>query len=154
MSVPSSQSDSPPSSIVTQAQLRRERLRFTEFKFRRTPDGHCTAEVELEWIEGTRVRGKAAGQSSATVDLRVAAEAALRAIEMFADNTLEFELIGVKGIRAFDATVIIVSIAVKRGEGPQKLLGACLVEDDPVRGAAVAVLNATNRVLGNFIATR
>jgi hypothetical protein len=47
-----------------------------------------------------------------------------------------------------------VSVTVKKGDGPRKLLGACLAEDDPVRGAAVAVLNATNRVLGNFIATR
>jgi hypothetical protein len=34
------------------------------------------------------------------------------------------------------------------------LLGSCLVENDPVRGAVLAVLSATNRVLGNFIATR
>ena len=143
-----------PHSPVTPAQLKRERLRFSEFFFRRTPDGRCAAEVELEWLEGAKVRGKAAGQSSALVDLRVAAEAALRAIEIFSDNALQFELLGVKSIRAFDASVIIVSIVVKRGDGPRKLLGSCLVEDDPVRGAAVAVLNATNRVLGNFIATR
>jgi hypothetical protein len=100
------------------------------------------------------VRGTSAGQSSATVDLRVAADAALRAIETFSDNSLEFELVGVKSVRAFDATVVIVSVNVRKGDGPRKLLGACLAEDDPVRGAAVAVLNATNRVLGNFIATR
>lgn len=153
MSSPMSQSDNPPSAF-SQAQLKRERLRFSEFFFRRTPDGRCSAEVELEWVEGAKVRGKSAGQSSATVDLRVAAEAALRAIEIFSDHALQFEILGVKAIRAFDASVIIVSIVVKRGEGPRKLLGACLVEDDPVRGAAVAVLNATNRVLGNFISTR
>jgi len=132
---------------------KRERLRFTDFRFRRATDGRCSAEVELEWIEGHKVRGTASGQSSATVDLRVAAEAGLRAIESFSDGGLAFELIGVKSIRVFDANVVIVSIA-NRHDGPQKLLGSCLVEDDPVRGAVVAVLNATNRVLGNFIATR
>jgi hypothetical protein len=81
------------------------------------------------------------------------AGAALRAIESFSDGGLAFELIGVKSIRVFDANVVIVSI-VNRHDGPQKLLGSCLVEDDPVRGAVIAVLNATNRVLGNFIATR
>lgn len=134
-------------------QGRRERLRFTEFRFRRTSDGHCAAEVELEWLEGQKVRGTATGQSSPTVDLRVAADAALRALESFAEGTMAFELIGVKSIRAFDATVVIVSIANKR-EGPARLLGSCLVEDDPVRGAVLAVLSATNRVMGNFIATR
>jgi hypothetical protein len=43
---------------------------------------------------------------------------------------------------------------VNHGVGPPKLIGSCLVETDPVRGAVVAVLGATNRVLGNFIAMR
>jgi hypothetical protein len=136
-----------------QQQLQRQRLRFSDFKFHRTPGGRCTAEVELEWIEGIKVRGSASGQSSPTVDLRVAAEAALRAIERFSDNVLQFDLAGVKSIRAFDANVIIVSIT-NRAEGPPKLLGSCLVEEDQVRGAVIAVLGATNRVLGNFIAMR
>jgi hypothetical protein len=132
---------------------KRERLRFTDFRFRRASDGRCTAEVELEWVEGHKVRGTASGQTSPTVDLRVAAEASLRAIETFSDSALAFELIGVKSIRVFDANVVIVSV-VNRHDGPQRLLGSCLVEDDPVRGAVIAVLNATNRMLGNFIATR
>ncbi|MBX6332812.1 MAG: hypothetical protein IRY91_13270, partial [Gemmatimonadaceae bacterium] len=41
---------------------RRERLRFTDFRFRRSSDGRCSAEVELEWVEGQKVRGSAAGQ--------------------------------------------------------------------------------------------
>ena len=56
-------------------------------------------------------------------------------------------------MRAFDANVIIVSV-VNHGVGPKKLIGSCLVETDPTRGAVVAVLSATNRVLGNLIATR
>ncbi|HEX5408214.1 MAG TPA: hypothetical protein VFW89_00405 [Gemmatimonadaceae bacterium] len=132
---------------------RRERLRFTAFRFSRGADGHCHAEVELEWIDGLRVTGTAHGPSSATVDLRVAADAALRAIEAFSEGAMVFELVGVKAIRAFDATVVIVSVANRR-DGPSRLLGSCLVENDPVRGAVLAVLSATNRVLGNFIATR
>lgn len=147
------QSESESSQAALPVAGRRERLRFTDFVFRRTPDGRCSAEVELEWLEGRKFRSTASGQSSPTVDLRVAAEAALRAIESFAEGALGFELIGVKAIRAFDATVVIVSVTNRR-EGPRRLLGAVLVEDDPVRGAVVAVLSATNRVLGNFIATR
>jgi hypothetical protein len=133
---------------------RRERLKFTDFQFRRFSDGRCVAQTEFEWLDGVKVRGEASGQSSPTVDLRVAAEAALRAIETFSEGSLAFELIGVKSVRAFDANVVIVSIANKRPEGPRRLLGSALVEADPARGAVVAVLTATNRVLGNFIATR
>ena len=135
-------------------QLKRERLRFTNFRFVRTPSGLCTAEVELEWLGGVAVIGKASGQSSPMGDLRIAAEAALRAIENFAGGALEFELAGIKALRAFDANIVIVALGVRKGEGPHRLLGSYLAERDPVRAAVIAVLNATNRLLGNFIATR
>ncbi len=150
---PNSQSNASPP-VVTPAQLKRERLRFSNFGFTRTPSGRCSAEVELEWVDGVRVVGRADGQTSELGDLRISAEAALRALESFSDQALVFELIGVKLLRAFDANVVIVSVGVKRGEGPGKLLGCYLAERDIPRGAVLAVLNATNRVLGNFIATR
>jgi hypothetical protein len=139
---------------LTQAQLRRERLRFSNFHFSRTPAGICTAEVELEWVDGVRVAGKATGPSSPMGDIRVGAEAALRALESFSAGTMTFELGGIKALRAFDANIVIVAINVRVAEGPKRLLGAYLAEGEPVRGAVVAVLNATNRLLGNFIATR
>jgi hypothetical protein len=147
-------SDTPLSAAITPAQLKRERLRFSNFRFTRTPSGQCACEVELEWVNGVRVIGKSNGQSSPMGDLRIAAEAALRALEGFSDGALQFELVGVKLLRAFDANVVIVSVMVKRGEGPPRLLGCYLAERDAIRGSVVAVLNATNRVLGNFIATR
>jgi hypothetical protein len=134
--------------------MKRERLRFSAFRFVRTPSGVCTAEVELEWVDGVKVLGRASGQSSPMGDLRVAAEASLKALESFAGGALEFELAGIKALRAFDANIVIVALGLKKGEGPQRLLGAYLAESDPVRAAVVAVLNATNRLLGNFIATR
>ncbi|MEP6691069.1 MAG: hypothetical protein ABJD07_07920 [Gemmatimonadaceae bacterium] len=133
---------------------KRGRLRFTDFSIQRNPHGDCTVEVELEWTEGDRVRGRSTGQSSPTLDLRLAAEAALRAIETFSDGAMGLDLIGVKHVRAFDANVIIVAIANRKAEGPRRLLGSALVESDAVHGAVMAVLGATNRVLGNFIATR
>ena len=152
---PAPMSDSQPlTPIVTQAQMKRERLRFTNFRFTRTPAGQCSAEVELEWVEGSRVIGKASGQSSPMGDLRIAADAGLDAIERFGEGALKFELVGVKAMRAFDANIVIVSVMVIRGEGPRRLLGCYLAERDPVRASVIAVLNATNRLLGNFIATR
>ncbi|MDQ3699264.1 MAG: hypothetical protein M3373_14765 [Gemmatimonadota bacterium] len=135
------------------SQLRRERLRLADFRFTRTPDGRCSAEVALE-LDRTEVRGTAVGLSNSMVDLRIASEATLVALDAFTEHSYRFELIGVKAVRAFDANVIIVSVAMKHGLGPQRLLGVALVEEEPVRGAVLAVLNATNRILGNFIATR
>jgi hypothetical protein len=138
--------------FTPQSDGRRERLRFSEFSFTRTPAGVCVAEVELEWAPGSRFRGRSEGQSSPLGDLRIAAEAAMRALEAFSKGELAFELIGVKMVRAFDANLIIVSLAMRGNPTPTRLLGCYLAEGDIARGAATAVLNATNRVLGNFIA--
>lgn len=143
-----------PTPLINEAQLRRERLRFSDFRMARTPSGRSAAHVELEWVDGVRVHGGAEGQTSELGDLRLAAEAALRALERFSGGALSFELIGVKLLRAFDANVVIISVDVKQDEGPRRLLGCYLAERDVSRGAVLAVLNATNRVLGNFIATR
>lgn len=133
--------------------MRRERLRFAEFNFTRTPSGQCSAEVALEW-DGAMFVGKSGGQSSPLGDLRIAAEATLRALADFAKEGMHFELIGVKHIRAFDANLLIASVAVREAGQLSRLAGCYLAETDTKRGAAMAVLNATNRVLGNYIAMR
>jgi hypothetical protein len=60
-----------------------------------------------------------------------------------------FELLGVKAVRAFDATVVIVSLTVSTNGSAQRVVGSYLTDDDLARGAALAVLHATNRILGN-----
>lgn len=143
---------SPPPAVPASA--RRERLRFADFRFVRTPAGQCTAEVHLEWIDGERYIGRATGQSSELADLRITGEATLRALEEFAGGAFHFDIFGVKLIRAFDANVIIVAVSVKGADAPRRLLGAQLAERDPLNAGVLAVLNATNRLLGNFVATR
>lgn len=136
---------------------RRERLRFTRFSFERTPTARCSAEVELEYQPGDSVVGRAEGIAAPLGDVRLAAEATLRAIERFARGTLRFDLLGVKQMRAFDANVVIVSVLCVSGEGrdqERRLLGCHLADEDPLRGAVIATLQATNRMLGNAIATR
>jgi hypothetical protein len=130
-----------------------ERLRFHEFGFQRLPNGRCRAKVILTWSDGRRFEGSSDGVSSQTGELRCCAVAAVNALEQAVQPRLTFELVGVKTVRAFDATVVIVSLS-SRGEETLRLVGSCLTETDPPRGAALAVLNATNRLLGNYLATR
>jgi hypothetical protein len=129
---------------------RRERLRFADFTFTRTPSGQCSAEVSLEW-ESSLFVGRAIGQSSPLGDFRVCAEAAMRALEDFTRDGMRFDLLGVKHVRAFDSNLIVVAVIAKQEESTQRLVGCYLAETDTLRGAAMAVLNATNRVLGDFI---
>jgi hypothetical protein len=151
---PMSQSEPQHVSSDVPTASQRERLRFVDLRTRRTLGNALTVEVELEWEDGVRVCGSATGQSSAMADLRIAADAVLRAMEAFTTGVFLFELIGVKVMRAFDTNVVIVAADIKRGDRPRRVLGAVLAEDDTMRGAALATLNATNRVIGSYIATR
>jgi hypothetical protein len=147
-------SESAGSGAHTEAAVaRRERLRFTGFGLTRSPSGQVTCEVSLEWAPGEAIVGRAQGQASPAGDARLGAEAAIRALESFTQGVVTFELVGVKVVRAFDANVVIASLLQRGDAGPDRLLGCYLADGDMVRGAALAVLNATNRVLGNYIST-
>ena len=121
------------------------RVRFTRFDLTRTKSGQTTAEVTLE-MDGKKHIGQSTGPSSPLGDLRISSEACLRALAGFAG--LEFELMAVKHIRAFDSNLAIVSITHRQDGSTFPLVGCYLAKDDVCRGAAIAVLNATNRVLG------
>src|SRR5881392_3985247 len=130
-----------------------ERLRFKAFEFERLASGRCRATVVLASPDGREFTGESEGIISQAGELRCGAAATVRALERVVQPKLAFELLGVKAVRAFDATVVIVSLSAHSTEAT-RLVGSCLTEVDPPRGAALAVLNATNRLLGNYLATR
>lgn len=131
-----------------------ERLRFQEFTFQRLPNGQCRAKVVLSWSDGREFVGESDGVTSQAGELRCSAVAAVQALARATDPRLELEVLGVKAVRAFDATVVIVSLSARADQRTSRLVGSYLTETDPPRGAALAVLNATNRMLGNYLVTR
>jgi hypothetical protein len=131
-----------------------ERLRFQTFGFDRLSDGRCRARVQLSWIDGREFVGESLGMTSPAGELRCSAEAAVHALQQAVQGEVELELLGVKAVRAFDATVVIVSLSVRSEGNAWRMVGSYLTETDPPRGAVLAVLNATNRVLGNYVTTR
>lgn len=133
----------------------RRRVRLVEVRFDRHADMRSEAEVALEW-EDTEYTGRASGVGHGTIDLRVCAEAALDALHGVMGERVRFRLVGVKSVKAFDDSLAIVSIAAREADRDEdrRLIGAAVgSEGDIARGVAMAVLNATNRLLGNFLAT-
>lgn len=131
----------------------RRRVRLVSASLTRGADMRCQAEVCLEW-EGVEYRGKQDGVGRAAIEHRVAAEATLKALRLLLRADARFRLIGTKAVKAFDDNVAIVALALnERENGSERhVIGAALAEDqDVVRGMARAVLNATNRILGNFL---
>lgn len=125
----------------------RRRVRFLSVRTGPARTGGAGARVELEW--GGEVRtGEAHGESGAAMELRLVALATLHALEEVLEARTRFTLVGIKPMRAFEADVVVVLV---RAEGVPPLVGAALAADDAPRAVALAVLNATNRLLGNYL---
>ena len=122
-----------------------ERVRFGDFFYERSAAAHVTCRVALS-RDGRQFIGTAEGYASPLGDLRFGAEAAIHALEAM-EPAIKLELIGVKVVRAFDANVVIAAVVLKTAASSERLLGSYLAEGDVVRGAALAILNATNRRL-------
>ncbi|HEU4763009.1 MAG TPA: hypothetical protein VFS28_00025 [Gemmatimonadales bacterium] len=126
-----------------------ERLRFQGFVLDRLPNSRCRAQVHLSWVDDQVFVGEAEGLASPSGELRCAADACVAALAKAVRGEASLELLGVKAVKAFDNNVVIVSLAYQEKGAGQRLVGCFLAENDSARGAALAVLNATNRVLGN-----
>lgn len=108
--------------------------------------------IRLEW-NGEAFYGEALGENGELIELRTSAAAALAALEKVLGEDLGIKLVGVKQVKAFDSELMVVAM-YRSGGSPQRLVGSVAVGDDPRRAAAVAVLNALNRILGNFLSVR
>lgn len=126
----------------------RRRVRFVSARLSNPRTGAALAQVELEW-GGQTYRDAVEGETGAAPELRSAALATLRALEAILNGRMKFGLVGIKSFRAFDTDVVVVLL---RTDHVNPLIGASLATGDPHRSAALAVLNATNRVLGNYLA--
>jgi len=108
-----------------------ERLRFAEFVLDRLPNGRCRARVGLTWKESEQFAGENEGLGSQAGELRCAAQACVDALTQAVQGE------------------VTVSMAVHGDGSGHRVVGSYLTENDAPRGAALAVLNATNRILGN-----
>ena len=131
-----------------------DRLRFQEFEMERLPTGRCQARVVLSLQGQQQFQGQSEGLTSPAGELRCAAQACVIALTEAVSGKVKFDLVGVKAVRAFDATVVIVSLAAHGAEIRRRVVGSVLTEEDIPRAAALAVLNATNRILGNLFFMR
>ncbi len=120
------------------------RVRLTDVRVQRAPSGRQRVEVALDTPDGRRVTGTFEDVPTATGDVRIAAEAALAALRSALPSLPSLVVAGTKTLRAFDQTVTLVLIG--EAAGPARLLGAACNEENVARAAAVAVLNATNRL--------
>lgn len=113
----------------------------------------CTAKVELNRAEGRSYFGSAEGACDGPESLRAVAQACANALLQAAaaggdPSLFEIRVTAVAVQAAFGKETVLVSVSGTYFKQRRDLLGLCIVDGDPVRSAALAVLNATNRFLG------
>jgi hypothetical protein len=86
--------------------------------------------------------------------LQCAARAAARAVDAAAEDRTHLSLLGVTTIKAFDAIIVVVSLANHTAEGEQRLVGSAVANERGQEAAVRAVLNATNRLLSALLGTQ
>ena len=111
--------------------------------------GRVSITVTLEW-DDIHYSGEATGERGPAIELKTTARAAIAALEELSGQSLDLRIIGVKPIHAFDSELMVASLYRSAGT-EQRLVGAVVASDDPLAAAAVAVLSALNRTLGNFL---
>jgi hypothetical protein len=127
----------------------RQRVRFVEVSRSVAPDQQVSFRVTLEW-GGKDYHGRATGDKGGAVELRTIATAALAALAEIVPSEMSIRLAGIKQVRAFDADMVVVSL-YRTDAQPHSLVGAVVIGEDAQRAAAVAVLSALNRLLGNYL---
>lgn len=128
----------------------RRRVRFMGVD-RADQYGHVSITVRLEWNDQI-VSGVATGEKGHALELKTTAQAALDALQKLSPQDLHVRIIGIKPIHAFDSDLMVASLLRTDGTG-QRLVGAVVAGEDPRAAAALAVLSALNRTLGNFLHT-
>lgn len=121
------------------------RLRIASVDGARKPGSKLRITVMLE-RDGRELSARAEGVGTELVELRLAAEATMKAVEKMLGRPDYLRLVGVKLVHAFDADVVLVALRTSDSPSRQLVGAAPIVEDGP-RATAAATLDAVNRVL-------
>ena len=121
------------------------RVRFVQAELQRLSAVLCMARVELERPEAGGYVGTAVGPE--VEGLRAAAKAAADALMQAVGDDHVLEVQGVELLSAFGRPAVVVHVGARHQQRWQSLMGFCVAGQDPTRAAALAVLNAANRVL-------
>lgn len=138
--------------ILTQPLEAAARLRFTGCRVEHSRGGLSRAVVDFVGATaGGEVSGVQVGPTSADGDLRLVAQATLDAIIQFSRGAVRLELMGVKLIRAFDTTLVVVAVFAVDTGATTRMVGAALSDIDAPTAAAKATLHAVNRMVAPFL---
>jgi hypothetical protein len=134
----------------------RDRLRLVDVELQVDAGGSARVSVELA-LPGSPPGspdgvGNGWGLGHREGRMRAAADATIEALSAISGGRLSFELRGMRAFRAFDTHLVAVSIHARAPGEEYRLIGSVAAPGgDLVRGTAMAVLDAVNRVLDRHV---
>lgn len=128
------------------------RLRIVSVEPTRDRGSRAQIVVRLEGPDGIH-EGRREGVGGELVELRLAAVATLDAVHAAVERTDWIQFVGIKTVRAFDREIVLVSVR-SEDEPSRHLVGAVPREENRLRTAAAATLDAVNRVLERHLGER
>lgn len=105
----------------------------------------CTVTLS----DGDTHEGRATGMDHRNTRLTVVGKAALDAVREVTDPARTLMLDGVETVDAFGGQMVVALVHAMKNRRATPLVGAALVEDSREETAVLAVLDATNRWVGN-----
>ncbi len=127
-------------------------LYFEDVEVRGSRTKGSTCRVTLRHGDSVWV-GEAMGAGSTRTRPELAAKAALVAIKQFEQEGRMWELVGVQRIEAFETAFVFVGVETLIGRERVLLTGSCEIRESAETSAVLAVLDATNRWLGQRLRT-
>jgi hypothetical protein len=123
-------------------------IRFVRAEVRQLTRDSCQAEVEIDLRGIGPFTATAAGPVEELDQLRTVARATADALSAAFDaRGVKVRVVSIQQTTSLTQRTVVVTVAVSRGSDQRNLVGVCDATRDPVRAAALAVLNATNRYL-------
>jgi hypothetical protein len=123
-------------------------IRFVRAEVRQLTKDSCQAAVEIDLRGIGPFTATAAGPVEELDQLRTVARATADALSAAFDaRGVKVRVVSVQLVASLTQRSVLATVAVSRGSDHRNLLGVCDATRDPVKAAALAVLNATNRFL-------
>ena len=123
-----------------------DRVRLTDFTVERTGK-RCSGRVQVSWNGSGTFVGEAEDEDSHIGRLGCAARATAAALERAVGGRAVVAVDGVRTISGFETVLVAVAVSFSTETMDERVSGCAVVKGQPGRGAVLAVLSATNRLL-------